>query len=183
MKHKHKQRLSSEHKAPETKKRTVYLSIGLVVLMGLAVYSNSLRGEFLLDDTPLVEDNVLIRDVSGALNIFTKNIGEYSGKKFNFYRPLQVLTYMIDYHFFGFGVLGYHLTNTILHIGVALLLFWLIALLFGDVILSLFTSILFVVHPVHTEAVSYISGRADSLVSVFILSHLNFSLFKGHEHG
>jgi tetratricopeptide (TPR) repeat protein len=71
-------------------------------------------------------------------------------------------------------VRAYHLTNICLHILVALALYWLLLLLFSDPLLSLITSLLFVVHPIHTEAVTYISGRSDSLAALFILLCLIF---------
>ena len=71
-------------------------------------------------------------------------------------------------------MVGYHATNIILHILVALCLFWFLTLLYGDWRLSLLTSLLFVVHPLHTEAVSYISGRADPLALVCMLSGFIF---------
>jgi tetratricopeptide (TPR) repeat protein len=52
---------------------------------------------------------------------------------------------------------------------VALCVFWLVEVLFGDLFLSAVTALLFVAHPIHTEAVSYISGRADPLASFFML--------------
>jgi pentatricopeptide repeat protein len=57
----------------------------------------------------------------------------------------------------------------LLHILAALSLYKLVDILFGKKILSLFTCLLFLVHPIHTEVVSYISGRADSLALFFML--------------
>ncbi len=69
-------------------------------------------------------------------------------------------------------VWGYHLTNIVLHILVALCILWLVTILFGDRLLAFLTALFFVVHPVHTEAVSYISGRADVLAGLFMLLSL-----------
>ena len=87
----------------------------------------------------------------------------------SFYRPVQMLTYMADYSLWGNYAFGYHLTNILLHILVALSVYWLVTLLFDDRLLALFTSILFVVHPIHAEVVSYISGRSDSLGMLFLV--------------
>ncbi len=76
---------------------------------------------------------------------------------------------MLDYSLWKLNVQGYHLTNILLHILVALAIFWLINVLYDDWLLSLFTSLLFIVHPIHIEAVTYISGRADPLATIFIL--------------
>ncbi len=153
----------------QVKKGTLLISIVLVIVAGFAVYSNSLNGEFIWDDRNLVRDNMYIRSWSNISKIFTKSIGGGAGAEYRFYRPLQMLTYMVDYALWNLNVRGYHLSNILLHILVALSVFWLIHILYRNSRLALFTSLLFVVHPVHTEAVSYISGRADSLAVLFTL--------------
>ncbi|MBN1869143.1 MAG: tetratricopeptide repeat protein [Candidatus Omnitrophica bacterium] len=76
---------------------------------------------------------------------------------------------MIDYFFWKLNVRGYHLTNIVLHIAAALSVYWLVNVIFHNNLLSLLTGIFFVIHPVHTEAVTYISGRADSLALLFMM--------------
>ena len=76
---------------------------------------------------------------------------------------------MTDHRVWKLDVRGYRLTNILLHILVSLAIFRLIIVLFDDWILALFTGALFVVHPIHTEAVAYISSRADSLAFLFML--------------
>ncbi|MDB4349746.1 tetratricopeptide repeat protein [Omnitrophica bacterium] len=149
------------------------ISVGLIVIIGLAVYGNSLRGEFLLDDIHLVKNNAYIKSPSNIPRIFTKYVG--SGMKYSFYRPLQIFTYLTDYSLYRLDVKGYHLSSTITHILVALCVFWLGYLLCNNWEASLLAGILFAVHPVHTEAVSYISGRADPLAALFML--LSFILY------
>lgn len=144
----------------------------LIIIFGFMVYSNSIDGEFIWDDNFLVRDNPDITAWSHIPKLFSTNIGAGAGSKNNSYRPMQMLTYMFDYSAWGLDVKGYHLTNIILHIFVALSVFWLINLLFGNLALSLLTSLIFVVHPVHTEAVAYISGRADPLAAMFMLLSL-----------
>jgi len=157
-----------ETKEP-VKKKMIYASIGLIVILGFIAYSNSLNGKFIWDDINLVKNNIYIRNSFNIPKIFTQDIGAGAVQKYNFYRPIQILTYTIDYSLWKLNVKGYHLTNILLHILVALTIYWLINILFKDNLLSLFTSLFFVVHPIHTEAVSYISGRADSLSALFML--------------
>ena len=92
-----------------------------------------------------------------------------SGQKVNFYRPLQVASYVVDYSLWGLNPAGYHLTNILLHVGVAIALFYFLNLLFGSQKISLAASLLYAVHPAHTQAVSYILGRADILCALFLL--------------
>ena len=153
-----------------TQKRTIFLSIVLIITLGFAVYGNSLNNEFIWDDHHLIGDNVYIKNWSHLAQIFTQSIGAGAGKQYFSYRPLQIITYLIDYSFWKLDVRGYHLTNIILHILAALSIYWLILTLYDDRLLSLFTAILFIVHPVHTAAVTYISGRADSLAAIFLIT-------------
>ncbi|MDB4349807.1 tetratricopeptide repeat protein, partial [Omnitrophica bacterium] len=150
-------------------KKGLFVSLALIIILGLAIYANSLGGQFIWDDELLVRDNAYIRDWTNMRNIFTKDIGSGAGRAFKPYRPLQIFTYAIDYSLWGPGVRGYHLTNAILHILVALALYWFINTLYADRLISLFTSIFYLVHPVHVEAVSFISGRADPLAALFML--------------
>ncbi|MDB4349740.1 tetratricopeptide repeat protein [Omnitrophica bacterium] len=151
------------------KKKAIFVAAALIILLGLAVYANSLDGEFLWDDLHLIEENVHIKDWSNISDIFTKDTRGVSGGRTFYHRPIQMLTYMVDHFLWGLNVNGYHLTNILLHIMAALCLYWLINILYSDRALSLITSALFVVHPVHTEAVAYISGRTDPLAAFFIL--------------
>jgi Tfp pilus assembly protein PilF len=147
----------------------IWLLLLFIIMAGLVVYGNSLSGKFIYDDKTLVTNNVFIKDWSYFPRLF-----QGAGISHNFYRPLQMLTYMIDYFLWGLDPLGYHISNIILHVLAALSLFWLIYLLFANKILSFFTSLLFIVHPVHVEAVTYISGRADPLGFIFAVLCLSF---------
>ncbi|PIQ88296.1 MAG: hypothetical protein COV72_09285, partial [Candidatus Omnitrophica bacterium CG11_big_fil_rev_8_21_14_0_20_42_13] len=163
----------------------------LIVILGFACYFNALSVPFIWDDVGLVSGNYLIKDFRYTGKIFTADL--YNGKSEgqNFYRPVQSLSYMLDYHFWKLNPLGYHITNIILHIATAILIYLLVSFLTPAVKISqapptprgsrallssipLLTALLFVVHPVHVEAVTYISGRADILAALFMLSALLF---------
>ena len=141
-------------------------------MLGLAIYANALNGEFIWDDQDLVRNNMYIKNFSHLPRVFSGKVTSDTDKKSGFFRPLQMLTYMVDYALWGLNVRGYHLTNILLHILAALSLYWLINLILSDNLLALLSGILFLVHPVHSEAVCYISGRADPLALVFMLSCL-----------
>ena len=147
----------------------VIISVVLIALLCFFVYGNSLKCKFIWDDNFMIRDNELIRNWSGATKIFTQDIGYGVGQKVGFYRPLQLMTYMLDYSIWKLNPAGYHLTNIFLHLLVGCLVFWLLGLFYVDRFVSLFTSLLFIVHPIHVEAVAYIAGRADILVAFFIV--------------
>ncbi len=148
-----------------------YKKYFLIIALGFIAYANLLNGKFLYDDLVFIKDNAFIKSPSLIINCFTKEIpaGTGMGRRSSFYRPLQTASYAINYAICKLDVRGYHLTNTILHIAVALCVFWFINILFQNNFLSLVTAILFVVHPIQTEAVSYISGRCDPLAFFFII--------------
>ena len=156
------------------KNKIIFLSLVLIIASGFTVYFNSLNGKFIYDDDVLVKDNLYIRNWHNLPKVLTKDIGSGGAKEYHFYRPVQTLTYMIDYSLWKLNVRGYHLTNILLHILAALAIYWLIFLLYKDWLISFFTGLLFMVHPVHTEAVVYISGRADLLAALFMLLCLIF---------
>ncbi|MDB4349511.1 tetratricopeptide repeat protein [Omnitrophica bacterium] len=141
----------------------------MIIVLGFLAYGNSLDGDFILDDKFFTKDNIYIKDFSNISKIFRSDIGAGAAYETNFYRPLQMITFMVDYSLWKSNVKGYHLVNILLHVLTAICLYFFVTLLFKDELLSLFTAILFVTHPIHTEAISYISGRADPLSAVFML--------------
>lgn len=161
----------------QSKRAIVLVQLFLIIVLGFAVYVNSLNGKFIWDDYAYVKDNSHIKTLSYIIKIFSERLGEGYVEKTNisnFYRPLQILTYMIDYSIWGLNVFGYHLINILLHISVGLCLYWLIVKIFENQPLALIASLLYIVHPVHVEAVASISGRADPLYAIFILLSLIF---------
>jgi len=155
----------------------------LIIILGFVCYGNSLDGKFIRDDQALIKNNTLIRSASGVLSYFTGASALGARQKWGSYRPLQMITYALDYSLWKLDVKGYHLTNTILHILAALAIYWFVYFLFGDPLLSLFTGVLFVANPLHTEAVTYMSGRADSLALLFMLLSFIFYIKYIHAGG
>jgi len=160
-----------------TQKMHIFFSVLLIIILGFAIYGNSLYGQFIWDDKYLIEKNITITNWSNLPRIFTEDIVSGAGRRSQSYRPFQMLTYMIDFSLWKSDVRGYHLTNVLLHILVALGIYGLIITIFKDNLLSLLTGIFFVVHPIHTEAVTYVSGRADSL-AFFVYGALLYLLYK-----
>lgn len=152
----------------------IITQIIIIIILGFIVYSNSLKGEFIYDDLILIRDNQYIRAFHYLPEILSKDMGEGGSAKFYFYRPIQTLAHMLDYSFWKFNVKGYHLTSVLLHVLAALAIYWFINILYGKWLLSFFTSLLFVAHPINTEAVCYISGLSDPLSLVFMVACLIF---------
>ena len=151
-------------------KKTTVVAIFLITVLGLIIYANSLTGQFIWDDDFLVKNNLYIRSWHNLGKIFTENMWTGGGIiNADYYRPLPMASYLIDYSVWGLNVIGYHLANILLHILVALCVYWLVSILFSNKLLSLLSGIFFVSHPVQTETVASISIRGDLLSTLFIL--------------
>ncbi|MGE4170075.1 MAG: tetratricopeptide repeat protein [Candidatus Margulisiibacteriota bacterium] len=148
------------------------LPIVLIVASCFWVYQNSLNAPFVWDDEVMVVGNPLIRSFDSFGAVFGS--GAFGGKvdSLSFYRPLQIASYSIDYHFWELDPFGYHLSNLILHTVSCLLLFTFVLGLGLAVPWATVAALLFAVHPVGIEAVTYVSGRGDALFLMLSLAGL-----------
>jgi len=153
----------------------VRFSLLLIGLLGLVAYSNSLRNEFVWDDVSSVQFNKHITSPSYIPTIFKSEFHHFGRGQGNFYRPFLTLSFMMDYAVWKLDPKGYHFTNMLMHIGVAMLVFAVMKGVFQKVSVALASALLFVVHPIHTQAVTYVSGRGDMLTNLFLL--LSFLLY------
>ena len=152
------------------------LAILSLALLGLLIYANSVVNPFIWDDFELVTRNASVQSWSGFPQLFTGNVVTES----SFYRPIQMVTYLFDHEIWGLNPKGFHFTSILIHIFVSLALCWVVFLLTKSKRVSFLTAILFLVHPIHNEAVAYISGRADPLCALFIL--LTFAFYLKNQH-
>jgi len=146
----------------------------LLALFGFAVHFPSLQGQLIWDDQYLAHDNPFIKSPVLILESFRHHLflDSFSAH----YRPVQNISYIFDYLIWNTDPYGFHLSNVLWHVGSGILLYLLLVrLLKGFVgnsgpfvsIAAFLTALLWVVHPVHSAAVDYISGRADSLAFFF----------------
>lgn len=171
--------------------KSVYSYLAIILITFL-VYYNSLSNEFVFDDESVIQNNQSITSTDNIPKFFTaedgfhKVIGRY-------YRPIVSSSYAIDYSIWGLNPYGFHLTNIIIHILSCLLLYKILSMLFWRYkyrnLFALFSTLIFAVHPVHTEAVSWISGRTDSMVTMFFFASFLFYIeytkelrFESKEH-
>ncbi|XP_054137896.1 protein O-mannosyl-transferase TMTC1 [Melozone crissalis] len=152
------------------------------VLAGLCAlcYGNSLRGEFVHDDVWAIVNNPDVRaaaPVSAAFanDFWGKRMAENTSHKS--YRPLCVLTFKLNILLAGMNPLYFHAVNVILHCLVTLVLMYTCdKAVFKDCRLAFVTALFFAVHPIHTEAVTGIVGRADVLACLlFLLAFLSYN--------
>ena len=151
----------------------------LLALFGAVLYGNSLKGKLFWDDEETVVQNVFIRSPSYLKEIFLSTYHAGAGKQFNSYRPLATASFLLDYQLWRLQPLGYHLTNVLLHIANAWLVLLIFYRLFGDSAVSFVAAALFLLHPINTEAVNYVSNRTDLLLLFFVLyGFLSYLLYR-----
>jgi len=165
--------IESDKKNTTSSKIGILTSIFLILIITFIAFYPSLRNDFTnWDDNMYVTHNELIRDLSwqNIQKIFTSFY-------YTLYLPLTMLSYTLEYHFFGLAPSAYHITNLIIHLLNCLLVFWLIFLITGRNPTAFITGILFAIHPLHVESVAWVSERKDVLSTFFFLGTLIFYIY------
>lgn len=136
----------------------------LIVLLATAmVYANSLPNQFVFDDTENIVTNPYIRSLGNIPRI----IGLTGDRPL--YRPVRHVSYALDYFVSGLNPVGYHVSNILYHGLAAVLVYGIITVIAEDGFIALFAALLFALHPVQTDSVTYLSGRRDVLCGLFYL--------------
>ncbi len=149
-------------------------SIALITIVGGIAYSNSTLCSFHFDDFRFIAGNPVIKNLQDLISIW------------NYYpcRFIAFLSFALNYHFHHLNVFGYHLINITIHLLTAILVWWLTLLTLSTPIfkndkitrhtdlIALFTGLVFVSHPLQTEAVTFIWQRTASMATMFYLASL-----------
>lgn len=147
----------------------------LVVAVGLAAYANAFRGPFVFDDVQQIRDNPMVRD----LGTFLRDGGGYRSMPGRF---VAYLTFALDYRLGGGSPFRFHAFNVAVHLANALLVHALVVTLFrtprasrsaiapASGTVAFVAAVLFVAHPIQTQAVTYIVQRVTSLATLFYLA-------------
>lgn len=187
------------------------LSVLSIIIATFVAYTPAMRNSFVWDDTALVLRDPLIRH----WRLAPQAVGEFlffDASPANFYRPMQRLTYVADYAFWGIArpaqkgpaktgapdtgdgadlhavetapQPGWHFSSVFWHALAAVALWRLLQQWLGKNgdAWALGVALLWALHPLHTSAVTYVSGRADSLAACFAFSALYF-VAKAHQRG
>jgi tetratricopeptide (TPR) repeat protein len=148
--------------------QTVLASLVIFIAVWV-VYANSIGNEFLWDDDAGIINNIYVHDWKYFLNFFSKSLYGGLGIVCAYWRPAVLSVFAVEWHTFLVWPGGYHIVNILLHGINALLIFYLFRLLFGRFWPAFGAALVFGVHPLNIEAVTYISGIADPLSALFIL--------------
>ena len=151
-------------------------SVIIISCLGIILYSNTFFASFQFDDRHFIIENFSIRNIQNLQNIWN----------FCPCRFITYITFAFNYHFHQLNVLGYHIFNLVIHLGSAILVWWLTLLTLSTPamknkeitqhasIISLFTGLVFVAHPIQTQGVTYIVQRTASMATFFYLASLSF---------
>jgi tetratricopeptide (TPR) repeat protein len=166
----------------ELSRSAIAVAILVIVLATFAVYFNTLSNGFAHDDEYQILNNPWIRDFGNLPAVFSHDVWGFNRAfgfgSSNYYRPLMHVVYMITYHLVKFKAWGFHLVNIMLHAGTSILVFLTgmeifrkeqtkeIPLYFYPPFL---VAIVFAIHPIHTEAVSWVAGVPDICFSLCVL--------------
>ncbi|MCC6816092.1 MAG: hypothetical protein IT267_06740 [Saprospiraceae bacterium] len=164
-----------------------WLSSGLIILVSLLLYFRCFNYGFALDDTIVYDENKFVaKGFSGIYDILSKeSFTGYFGQQQNYvagarYRPLSLITFAVEHQIWGKKPELAHIINVLIYgfCGVVLLGFFkrIKAALNWSSILVFCASLLFIAHPIHTEAVANIKGRDELMCMLFSIISMNYLL-------
>ena len=158
----------------------------LSIILSFAVFGNGIFGDFVFDDVAVVQNRGDLKDPSNFLNLFVSPY--HLLPKLGLFRPFTMASYAINHYINGLilpdsassfqQAAGFRIVNIIIHALNSFLVFWLVDHLFKNRFLSYATFLLFLVHPIHTEAVTSIVGRAELLAFFWSLAAIYFFIKK-----
>uniref|UniRef100_A0A8D8X1R3 dolichyl-phosphate-mannose--protein mannosyltransferase n=1 Tax=Cacopsylla melanoneura TaxID=428564 RepID=A0A8D8X1R3_9HEMI len=157
-------------------------------LVAFLIYYNNLDGDFVYDDSRAILTNPDVQLKTPVSELFNNDYWGTpitSPNSHGSYRPLTVLTFRLNYLMCGLKPNSFHMVNNLLHSAITYLVYQLSSYVLPNRKSRLFASLIFAVHPIHTEAVSGIVGRADLLCTLFYLSsiliYIKFLKLSGRE--
>lgn len=153
------------------------IAIGLIAGVALVAYSNTFNAPFQFDDLPNILQNPLVQIKTFTWELLERLIRNTYKETI---RVFSMFTLALNYYFGGANVFGYHVVNLVIHIASGIFLYWFLILTFNLPSLkekygpisykaALFTSLIFISHPIQTQSVTYIVQRMASMAGMFYL--------------
>ncbi|PYT08738.1 MAG: hypothetical protein DMF60_04105 [Acidobacteria bacterium] len=139
--------------------KSAYIAFGVLLVIVLLCYANALQNGFVFDDHVNLQNNPLLRKLGNVPQLLVSG-----------FRPFREISYAFDFALWGERPFGFHLTNILLHAANTVMVFLLIRRLIGDIASSAIGALIFAIHPIQPDAVTYISGRRDVLFAFFYLA-------------
>ncbi len=158
--------------------RAALILVLAALILTACAYLPSLSNGFTnWDDYVALTENSQIKTLSWKNTLHYFSDLKHTGS--DFYKPLVLLSYAVEYHFFGLDPRIYHFTNLLLHLANTGLVFYLVLLLGQTPFVCFAVAALFGVHPMHVESVAWVTQRKDVLYAFFfILSLIYYLLYR-----
>jgi Tfp pilus assembly protein PilF len=150
------------------------IKIVFLVLIGFSLYLNTLNNPLFWDDYDGILHNLYIQNWAYWPKFFTENLIAGAGFLSDYWRPMILIVFSTAWHLWQDNPLGYHLVNIVLHISNAILLFFILKKILKKDNLAFLIALIFLIHPVQTEAIAYVSGIGDPLSVLFIFLSTTF---------
>lgn len=150
------------------------LRLGFVIpiILGLFVYSNIFRNEFVIDDQVFITNWGFAHDFSNIHKFFLDENTPEQHK--GVYRPVRAVLYAVSYKLWGTNPIGYHIQSLVIHVTSIFLVYLIAQEITQKRSIGFLTSLLFTVHPVHTEAITYITANFDIAGVLFAFASFYF---------
>ena len=162
----------------DSQKLTVYRYVLITVLL-LAVYGNTLKHNFVWDDTDIIVNNPLLENLGNLPSFFLME--DIIDTPTGYYRPVTYVSFALDRAIWGLNPVGYNLTNLVLHILVTLIFYQVVVALFKRENLAFFSALIFSLHPITGETVNFHAGGRNTLLcACFALLSFLFYINKKH---
>jgi tetratricopeptide (TPR) repeat protein len=152
----------------------------MIALLALAAYANSFPGAFIADDVAIVRNNPLVLSGSVGRIVAADYWGEGAGSRLH--RPVTIFSYAVNRRLFGGAPTSFHAVNVLLHAGVSTAAYAALAAAGVSGGVAWVAAALFAVHPLHTEVVDIVTGRAELLAALFVLLALGGALRRNRYH-
>jgi protein O-mannosyl-transferase len=155
--------------APLEKPKRRWLPLAILLGMAFLTYANALRDGFVADDNLQILRNPFVTDYHYISSLFGTDVwGFAAAGSSNYYRPLQLFVYALEYLVYGNRPWIWHLFNLLVNLGVVAAAYFLVVEL-ADLTLAFWTSLVFALHPMHVEAVVWVAALPDLLCGFLLL--------------
>jgi hypothetical protein len=134
----------------------------LLFAIALLLYVPTLHSQLFWDDNDFIVNNTYIKDWGQYKNLWTQNVIAGSNLNSNYWRPGLLTVFSIEWHLWGNSPVGFHAVNSVFHALNAVLIFLILYYLFKKKSIAFFSALIFVIHPLQTEAVSYANSFPTS---------------------
>ena len=141
----------------------------VVALVAVTAYAATLGYDLVWDDTLLIRQSWRLHQWGELPRLLVSQFWWETGETSRYYRPLVTLTFFLDMKVWGLQSFGFHLTNLLAHVAVILAVLAVARRVTGDELAAGISALAFALQPLHTESVTFVSGRTDVLAALFFL--------------